>query len=74
MSRRSRSSRRRTYGKRQHDVRERRPTDAPETDWPRREDGWAAPQVTDDAAQRQVARGAATGGGASHESLEGWAP
>ena len=48
MSRRNRTNRRRTYGKRQHEVRERRPTDKPSSDWLSRGDGWAAPESIDD--------------------------
>jgi hypothetical protein len=47
MSRRNRTNRRRAYGKRQHDVRERRPTDTP-GDWVSREDSWTAPESIDD--------------------------
>ncbi|MEX2548271.1 MAG: hypothetical protein WD830_10860 [Chloroflexota bacterium] len=34
MSRRHSSSRRRNYGRRQHEIRERRPTDIARADWP----------------------------------------
>lgn len=47
MSRRNRTSRRRTYGKRQHEVRERRPTGAPNDDWLTRDESWAAPEISD---------------------------
>jgi len=49
VSRRNRTSRRRTYGKRQHEVRERRPTGAPNDDWLTRDEGWAGPEMIDDA-------------------------
>lgn len=54
MSRRCRSSRRRTYGKRQHEVRERRPGQAPDGDWSRRDDEVAS-ELIDDAGHRDTA-------------------
>jgi hypothetical protein len=54
MSRRNRSGRRRSYGKRQHEVRDRRPTDAPDADWSPREDSWIARELNDDAARRDA--------------------
>ena len=62
MSRRNRTNRRRTYGKRQHDVRERRPTGTPSDDWLSRDDGWTAPEVMDDAGRRDEA----------FDGYEGW--
>ena len=67
MSRRNRSSRRRTYGKRQHEVHERRPNDVPGGDWQPRNDDWAAPELIDDARQRDTAYDTAY-------DAEGWAP
>jgi hypothetical protein len=64
MSRRNRTNRRRVYGKRQHDVRERRPADTPTDDWLSRDDGWTAPESIDD---RRRDDGYATDG------FEGWA-
>ena len=49
MSRRNRTNRRRTYGKRQHEVRERRPTGVPNDGWLTRGEGWAGPGMVDDA-------------------------
>jgi hypothetical protein len=60
VSRRNRSARRHTYGKRQHEVRERRPADA--RDWPQRNDDWSSPELIDDAARRDTSYDA-----------EGWA-
>jgi hypothetical protein len=54
MSRRNRSNRRRAYGKRQHEVRDRRPTDANDADWSRREDNWIAPELIDDTTRRDA--------------------
>jgi hypothetical protein len=65
MSRRSRSVRRRTYGKRQHEVRERRPTQTSDADWSSREDGWIAPELIDDTARREPSYDSYDG--------EGWA-
>jgi hypothetical protein len=48
MSRRNRTSRRRTYGKRQHEVRERRSTGGTGDDWLTRDDGWAGPEIVDE--------------------------
>jgi hypothetical protein len=64
MSRRNRTNRRRAYGKRQHDVRERRPTDMPSDDWVPRDDGWAAPESIDDRRRD---------GSYSADGFEGWA-
>ena len=47
MSRRNRSNRRRIYGQRQHEVRERRPTDSSKGEW-QRDEGWN-PELIDDA-------------------------
>ena len=55
MSRRNRANRRRTYGKRQHEVRERRPGETPEVDGSNRDDGWIAPELIDDTARRDAA-------------------
>jgi hypothetical protein len=55
VSRRNRANRRRTYGKRQHEVRERRPGEGADVDWSRREDGWIAPDAIDDSARRDSA-------------------
>ncbi|MEA2676168.1 MAG: hypothetical protein QOJ81_309 [Chloroflexota bacterium] len=63
MSRRNRSARRHTYGKRQHEVRERRPSDVPGSEWPKQNDDWATPEHIDDAAQRDAA----------YDNVEGWA-
>jgi len=54
MSRRNRSNRRRTYGKRQHEVRERRPGETAEADWPNRDNAWIAPEAIDDTARRDA--------------------
>jgi hypothetical protein len=66
VSRRNRSNRRRTYGKRQHEVRERRPGESRETDWSRNGDAWIAPDVLDDGVQHDGAYDAAY-------DAEGWA-
>lgn len=63
MSRRNRSNRRRTYGKRQHEVRERQPTGTRGEDWPR-DDGWS-PEAIDDSRRRDDAF--------SGDGFEGWA-
>jgi hypothetical protein len=54
VSRRNRSNRRRAYGKRQHEVRDRRPTDAIDADGSRRDDGWIAPELIDDTTRRDA--------------------
>jgi hypothetical protein len=54
MSRRNRSNRRRTYGKRQHEVRERRPGETAEVDWSNRDNGWIAPEAIDDTPRRDA--------------------
>ncbi len=64
MSRRNRSNRRRNYGKRQHEVRERRPLGSPGDDFGR-DDGWAAPEAIDDSRRRDDAFSA--------DGFEGWA-
>ena len=51
MSRRNRTNRRHAYGKRQHDVRERRPSGAPSDDFSGRDDGWT-PDALDDTRRR----------------------
>ncbi|MEP7360830.1 MAG: hypothetical protein ABI744_04545 [Chloroflexota bacterium] len=65
MSRRNRTNRRRAYGTRQHDVRERRPTDTPGDDRLIRDDGWTAPEGLDDSRRREDAF--------SSDGFEGWA-
>lgn len=45
MSRRSQAHRRRTYGRRQHDIRERRPTEVSEAHPWARTDDWTAPDL-----------------------------
>jgi hypothetical protein len=54
MSRRNRSNRRRTYGKRQHEVRERRPGETAQVDGSSRDDGWIAPEAIEDTAPRDA--------------------
>lgn len=54
MSRRNRSSRRRTYGKRQHEVRERRFPDLPRGDWLTSGEGWAGRDHADDALRSEA--------------------
>ena len=63
MSRRNRTNRRRTYGKRQHEVRERRPTGTPSDDWLARDDALLATDAIDDARARDEA----------FDGYEGWA-
>jgi hypothetical protein len=63
MSRRNRSNRRRTYGKRQHEVRERRPADALGDG--SRDDAWVSPEAIDDSRRRDDAF--------SGDGFEGWA-
>jgi hypothetical protein len=63
MSRRNRANRRRTYGKRLHDVRERRATGTPGDDWLPRDDGWAGPEAVDDTRRRDE----------GFDAFEGWA-
>jgi hypothetical protein len=55
VSRRNRSNRRRTYGKRQHEIRERRPGETPGADWATRDDGWIAPDLLDETPRREAA-------------------
>jgi hypothetical protein len=64
MSRRNRSNRRRNYGKRQHEVRERRPSGTSTDDWSVRDDGWIAPEAIDDTRRRDDAF--------SGDGFEGW--
>jgi hypothetical protein len=64
MTRRNRTNRRRAYGKRQHDVRERRPSDTPADDWLARDDGWTAPESIDDRRRDD---------GYAADGFEGWA-
>lgn len=66
MSRRNRSNRRRTYGKRQHEIHERRPTENVDAGWPRHEDGWITPGQVDDSARHDTA--------ADAYDSRGWAP
>jgi hypothetical protein len=66
MSRRNRSSRRRTYGKRQHEVQERRPTESAGAASPRLEDGWITSGQNDDSVRRVAAYDA--------YDVEGWSP
>jgi hypothetical protein len=64
MSRRNRTNRRRAYGKRQHDVRERRPSDTPSDDLLSRDDGWTAPEEIVDRRRDDAY---------SSDGFEGWA-
>jgi hypothetical protein len=65
VSRRNRANRRRTYGKRQHEVRERRPGETPQGDWQNPGEGWIAPELMDDPGRREAAYDA--------YDAEGWA-
>ncbi|MDL2335764.1 MAG: hypothetical protein QFC55_07025 [Chloroflexota bacterium] len=64
MSRRNRTNRRRNYGKRQHEVRERRPTGTPGEDLSR-DEGWVSPEAIDDSRRHDDAF--------SGDGFEGWA-
>jgi hypothetical protein len=62
VSRRNRSNRRQAYGKRQHEVRERRPSSKPGDDWLTRDDTFVAPESIDDARRRDDA----------YDGYDGW--
>ncbi|HUP82989.1 MAG TPA: hypothetical protein VM284_02245 [Candidatus Limnocylindria bacterium] len=62
MSRRNRSARRRTYGKRQHEVQERRPSESREGDWPRRDEDLSSQGLIEEVTRRD-----------STYDAEGWA-
>ena len=64
MSRRNRTIRRRTYGKRQHEVRERRPNSGSSGDWRTRDDGWTGPEPIEDARRHDDG---------AFDTLDGWA-
>ena len=64
MTRRNRSNRRQAYGKRQHEVRERRPQGKSGDDLPR-DDGWALPESIDDPRRRDD--------GFFGDGFDGWA-
>ncbi|HEY8134688.1 MAG TPA: hypothetical protein VIF08_01520 [Candidatus Limnocylindrales bacterium] len=65
MSRRNRANRRRTYGKRQHEVRERRPGDSPQGDGENPGENWITPELMDDRGRREATYDA--------YDTEGWA-